>query len=107
MLAELSTSAEEVLKAVQGLTALTHQIYLASEEQATSAGEFATAMDRIRATAQANTGLAAQLAQAGRTILEQSEQLEEVIRQSRAEVVVNTVGEQAHLSEELNLPASA
>jgi methyl-accepting chemotaxis protein len=76
---EQSAGTEQVLTAIKSLTVITHEIQAASQEQAISTGEIVKSVERVRNTTERNAQLSEQLSLAGRSVLAQSQRLEEAV----------------------------
>ncbi|MEW6733252.1 MAG: methyl-accepting chemotaxis protein [Acidobacteriota bacterium] len=76
---EQTAGIEQVLKATQQLTLITYEIQAGSQEQAVSTGEIVKAVERVRDAAERNVKLSQHLSTAGRSVLTQTERLEEAV----------------------------
>jgi methyl-accepting chemotaxis protein len=79
IIVEQSVGTEQVLKAIQDLTIITHEIQAASQEQAISTSEIVKSVERVRDATERNAKLSEQLSVAGRSVLSQSQRMEEAV----------------------------
>lgn len=95
-----SSSASEVLRTMQQLTFITHEIHSGSQEQALSTGEIIKSIAVVRDATERNAKLSENLSESGNNVLAQSERLEKAVNifkiSQTTGAIVNSISTAAH-----------